>query len=144
MKYNDYFYALAHNAADAAVEVGLPNIKPEWIYCQWKHESANFSSQLAAENHNLGGLTQVEENDSPQPDGNYYYINFNSFEEYALYFGRYLRYFRDGGIAEAENIYDYIYALKYSPSGEYFGDTFENYYNSVNALYEEIFGDTSL
>ena len=63
-------------------KTGLP---AEFVYRQWAHESAYFSSQLARENNNFGGLTQEEWNgdDNLQPDGNNYYREFRNFHEYA-------------------------------------------------------------
>lgn len=136
---NHYFYSLAHRAAQAAADEEITKIDPRWIYAQWVHESNNFTSQLAAENHNLGGLTQEEANDSPQPDGSCYYINFVSYEDYADYFGHYLRYFVDGGIDQATNLTEYITALKNSPSGAYFGDSLENYLSDCQEIYAENF-----
>jgi len=137
---NDYFYQLATVATEAAISKEITNLDPRWIYSQWVHESDNFTSQLAIGNHNLGGLTQEEPNDSPQPDGSYYYINFDSYESYADYFGSYLHYFIDGGVDQATTLEEYITALKNSPSGAYFGDSLENYVNNCQRIYMEIFG----
>ncbi|SPF56660.1 glycoside hydrolase family 73 protein [Candidatus Desulfosporosinus infrequens] len=133
------FYDLAVLATESAAGEGIKNIDPRWVYSQWQHESDHFTSQLAVENHNLGGLTQIDPNDSPQPDGNYYYINFASDEEYAVYFGRYLRYFLDSGIDQASTLTEYIIALKNSPSGAYFGDSLENYLADCQKIYNENF-----
>lgn len=130
---SDYFYKLAQLAADIA---GEP-IKPEWIYCQWQHETGGFDSALAKEYHNLGGLTQSEPNDTPQPDGDYYYMQFGSFEDYARYFGKYLTLYEENGIYNSQTIDDYIIALK---AGGYFGDSLENYLSSVKKIYAENFG----
>jgi len=139
-KMNDYFYELAQRAVEVAVSKGMSNIDPSWIYSQWIHESDSFTSQLAIENHNLGGLTQETPNDSPQPDGTYYYINFDSYESYADYFGRYLHYFIDGGVDKATTLEEYITALKNSPSGAYFGDSLENYVTDCQRIHTENFG----
>lgn len=137
---NEYFYGLAEVAVDSAVSKGIANIDPRWIYSQWVHESQEFSSRLAIKNHNLGGLTQEEPNDSPQPDGNCYYIIFDSFESYADYFGRYLRYFKDSGVDYATTLEEYIVALKNSPSGAYFGDDLDDYLSDCQRIFEENFG----
>lgn len=129
---NEYFYALAKRAAEIAGET----IQPEWIYCQWAHETGNFTSDMCTEYHNLGGLTQTEPNDTPQPDGDYYYMQFDSFEDYAEYFGKYLRYYRENGIYEAQDLDGYVKALK---DGGYFGDSLENYLAGTHAVYEECF-----
>ncbi len=137
---NDYFYGLAQQAAEAAKDYGITNIDPKWIYSQWVHETNAFTSDLQASNHNLGGLTQENTNDTPQPDGGFYYINFDTFEDYAKYFGHYLRYFTDSGIDKATTLAEYITALKNSPSGAYFGDSLENYLTDCQAIYNTTFG----
>jgi len=135
---DESFWNLAQRSAEIA---GYP-IKPEWIYCQWVHESTNretgepFKSRLSIENHNLGGVTQCEPNDSPQPDGDYFYINFPDFEAYAEYFGRYLIKYRVDGIFDSSCIEDYICALKH---GGYFGDSLINYVNDCKRILAEDF-----
>jgi hypothetical protein len=129
---NEYFYNLAKTSARI---VGEP-IKPEWIYCQWVHESANFASELAQSNHNLGGLCQKTPNDTPQPDGNEYYINFATYEDYADYFGRYLRLYDGDGIYDCQSIDDYITVLH---NGGYFTDSLENYLADVKSIYQTEF-----
>ena len=137
---NDYFYKLAKRSAQAAADKGVLNVDPRWIYAQWIHESNDFTSALAVDNHNLGGVTQSEPNDTPQPDGGNYYINFASYEDYADYFGHYLHGFIDGGVDRAQTLEQYITALKNSPSGEYFGDSLENYVTDCQRIYNENFG----
>ena len=134
-----YFYELAKQAAEYAKERDAYNINPKWIYSQWHHETGGFESELQASNHNLGGLTQSEPNDTPQPDGDMYYMNFDTFEDYAKYFGHYLGYYKENGIDQAENLYDYVAALK---DGGYFGDSFDNYYNGCEYVMSNTdFGD---
>lgn len=137
---NEYFYGIAERAVASAVDYGITNINPRWLYCQFAHESAEFTSQLTIENHNIGGLTQETPNDSPQPDGNYWYCCFDSFEDYGDYFGHYLRYFKDSGVDYATTLEEYIVALKNSPSGAYFGDSLENYLSNCQRIFEENFG----
>lgn len=117
---NNYFLALAKVAADLA---GYP-VHPVWIYAQWAHETNGFTSDLCVNYHNLGGLTQVSPNNLPQPDGEYYYRHFESYEACAQYFGRYLRLYHVDGICNAYTLEEYLAALKH---GGYFGDTLENY-----------------
>lgn len=136
---NDYFSELSKKASEAAASIGITNIDARWIYAQWVHESNNFTSDLAIDNHNLGGVTQTEENDTPQPDGNCYYINFPTYEDYADYFGRYLHGFIDSNIDQSTTLEEYITALKNSPSGEYFGDSLENYVTDCQRIYNENF-----
>lgn len=133
-KANEKYLSLAKQAVEAAAGVGVGNVDYRWIYSQWCHESAGFSSALAESNNNLGGICQAEPNDTPQPDGNQYYIQFDSLEDYARYFGRYLRYFKDSDIDKATTLREYIEALKNSPSGMYFGDDLEAYYSDCAAI----------
>ena len=107
MPLNEYFYGLAQRAAELA---GVP-IKAEWIYAQWVHETGNFTSDLCINYHNLDGITQTTPNDTPHPDGSCYYMQFDSYEGYAEYFGRYLRYYAEDGAYNAQNLYDYLAAL---------------------------------
>lgn len=132
MNVNEYFYNLAERAAALAGEL----IDPKWIYCQWFHETGGFASELSDTYYNLGGLTQVTPNDTPQPDGTCYYMQFTSYEDYAEYFGKYLRYYEENGIYNAGCLEDYVRALK---DGGYFGDTLENYINGCMAVYEASF-----
>ena len=127
---NERYWELAQQAANIS---GLP---AEWIYAQFAHETGNFTSVLCTQYNNLGGLTQTEPNDLPQPDGNCYYMQFNSPEDYADYFGRYLRLYREDGIYSAETIPEYAAALY---RGGYFGDSVENYVAGMEAAYKEAF-----
>jgi hypothetical protein len=137
---NQYFYDLAQQAVESAKIKDINNIDQRWIYSQWVHESDNFTSALAIDNHNLGGVTQSEPNDTPQPDGSCYYINFTTYEDYATYFGKYLHGFIDSEVDQATTLEEYITALKNSPSGEYFGDSLENYLTDCKRIYNENFG----
>ena len=98
------------------------NIDPTIIYGQWYHESGGFSSTLAMENCNLGGLTQTQPNGeaNKQPDGNNYYMEFKSIHDYAEYFKRIW-----GpdvkGVSSAEQ-----YASNLKREG-YYGDSYDNY-----------------
>ena len=139
---NEYFYALAKRAAESAATKGITNVDPRWIYAQWEHESDGFTSRLFLENKNSGGLTQEEDNgeENHQPDGGYWYKIFDTYEEYADFFGRYLRYFKDSGVDQATTMIEYITALKESPSGAYFGDSLDNYIVNCEYRYNEAFG----
>lgn len=99
-------------------------IRPEWLYAQWAHETNDFSSYLCRRHFNLGGLTQLTPNDLPQPDGSCYYMDFDSYEDFAVYFGTYIRLYEEDGIAQATTLLEYCQALK---NGGYFGDSVENY-----------------
>ena len=148
---NERMMECANIAADIC---GVP---AEWIYAQWAHESTNvtpgdpdrgkpFCSDLARGQNNFGGLTQEEENDTPQPDGRFYYMKFASPEEYADYFGRYIKkYFPTA--AAAQTLADYAHALKHETdpdTGEeyaYYGDSEENYLAGTLEAYKEAFDD---
>ena len=80
--------SLAEKAMAAAKYVELKSkghVPAALVYGQWAHESNNFTSRLALENLNLGGLTQTAPNgeDNKQPDGANYYKKYNSIQEYA-------------------------------------------------------------
>ena len=148
---NERMMECANIAADIC---GVP---AERIYSQWAHESTNvtpgdpdqgkpFRSALAREQFNFGGLTQEEENDTPQPDGRFYYMKFASPEEYADYFGRYIKkYFPLA--AASQTMPEYTYNLKHQPdpdTGEeyaYYGDSEENYLAGTLEAYREAFGN---
>ena len=133
-----YFYNIAKLASTTAWnKKGLYNIDGRWLFCQFLHESEHFTSELAINYYNIGGLSQTEENDAPQPDGNGYYMKFNSYEDYADYFGRYLGYYVENGIDNATTLEEYIVALH---DGGYFGDSLENYLSDCQDLYNEYFG----
>lgn len=128
---NERYFVLAQQAAAIS---GLP---AEWIYSQFSHETGGFTSELCIDHNNLGGLTQEEPNDLPQPDGSLWYMHFDTPEAYADYFGRYLRLYEEDGIYSAETIPEYAAALY---RGGYFGDSLENYVAGMEAAYKEAFG----
>ena len=131
---NDYFWKLAQRSAE------ISTLPAEWIYCQWAHETAGFTSELCVDYHNLGGITTANPNEVElelgQPDGSLWYKVFTSYEAYAEYFGNYLTLYEEDGIYEATNIQEYAEALKH---GKYFGDTVENYVNGMMAIYNDCF-----
>jgi hypothetical protein len=131
----------------AKMSAAISGLPAEWIYAQWVHESTNvdqnspfygqkFKSDLAREANNFGGVTQEEDNGFPQPDGAYYYMKFDSPEEYAMYFGRYLKLYASDGIYDARTMGEYVDALK---RGQYFGDSVENYIEGMTDAYNEAF-----
>ena len=131
---NEYFYNLAKRSAEIS---GLP---AEWIYCQWSHETGDFSSELCLDYNNFGGITTAHPNEVElelgQPDGSLWYKVFESPEAYAEYFGKYLTYYEEDGIYSATNIQEYAEALK---RGGYFGDSVENYVAGMTAVYNDCF-----
>jgi len=153
MNVNDRMYECAKIASN------LSGVPAEWIYAQWAHESTNvtegdpdhgqrFKSELARDNNNFGGLTQVESNgeENHQPDGRFYYMKFESPEAYAIYFGKYIRkYFPLA--AASQTLPEYAHNLKHQPdsdSGEeygYYGDSEENYLAGTTKAHNEAFGD---
>ena len=118
----------------AQVAGGIAGIDPKILYAQWAHETGGFTSSLCLEYNNLAGVTQVEPNDLPQPDGSFYYMKFDSLDSWARYFGKFIRLF--DGAAEATTIEEYATALK---NEGYFGDSLENYIAGMTAAYEEAF-----
>ena len=132
MNVNEVYWEAAQESAR------ISGLNAEFIYSQWVHETDNFTSSLCEEYNNLGGVTQTSVNNTPQPDGQYYYMQFGSIEEYAEYFGRYLRLYEENGIYDATDIESYAAALK---DGGYFGDTLENYVAGMTWAYNEAFGD---
>ncbi|QDR80243.1 glucosaminidase domain-containing protein [Sporomusa termitida] len=110
-------------AQSVAAKTGIP---AELIYGQLYHESGGFNSQLARENNNFGGLTQVEFNgeDNKQPDGSNYYMKFDNPEKFADYYANYLKKYAEDGILEAKTPEEYAAALK---RGGYYTDSVENY-----------------
>ena len=119
----------------AQVAAGISGAKAELLYAQFAHETGNFTSELCREYNNLAGVTQVEPNDLPQPDGQFYYMKFDDLSHWARYFGKFIRLF-DGAV-EAQTIEEYATALK---NEGYYGDTLENYIEGMQSAYDKAFG----
>lgn len=103
----------------------LTGIKPEFIYAQLYHESGGGTSQLARENLNFAGLTQVEPNgeENKQPDGGNYYRMFKSADEFAeAYAHDFLN--RYEGIKDAQTVEEYATILR---NNGYFTAPLESY-----------------
>ena len=126
-EYQEYWKA-------AQVAGGISGISPVFIFCQWAHESALFTSELCREYHNYAGVTQVEPNGIPQPDGRFYYKKFDDLSSWARYFGCFIRLF--DGTTEAQTIEEYATALK---NEGYYGDTLDNYIEGMQSAYAECF-----
>ena len=97
------------------------NIDPAILYGQWYHETKGFTSDLAVNDNNIGGLTQTEARAGyHQPDGSLYYMSFGSYKEFADYYkrvwGPYIK-----GSKSAE---EFTRRLK---NEGYYGDTYERY-----------------
>ena len=119
----------------AQVAAGISGAKAELVYCQFYHETAGFTSELCTEYHNLAGVTQTKPNDLGQPDGSLWYRKFESDDDFARYFGKFIRLF-DGAV-EATTIEEYATALK---NEGYYGDTLENYIDGMQSAYDKAFG----
>ena len=116
-------------------QTGLP---AAFIYRQWAHESAYFSSQLARENNNFGGLTQVEWNgdDNLQPDGNNYYREFKNFHEYAeAYVKDFINLYE--GTENVRTLADFAHYLK---NNDYYGADEADYLAAMERVDMEIDG----
>lgn len=107
--YNGDSSELALRSWEAAQRIGAKyNVDPALIYGQWYHETGGFTSELALEDNNFGGLTQAEPLEGmEQPDGSLWYMRFSSPEEY---FDYYTRIWGDT-IAGATDADDYVQRL---------------------------------
>lgn len=138
------YFELAQHAADVAnADLGTNNIDPHWIYAQWQHESANFTSRMATENNNFGGVTQVEPNgeENRMTNSNLYAMMFDSPEDFADYFGHYLAKYAENGIGEASNVDEYLASLQ---NGGYFtsdDNSGGHYYSGVHSYLDGDFID---
>lgn len=132
----EYFDAAQIAANRYAELTGHDNITPELIYCQWSHETDNFTSDLCRDYNNLGGMTTETPNDLPQPDGELWYRKFDSPEDYGHYYGWYLSQFAENGIFDVTDIPSFAAALK---DGGYFGDSIDNYVTGMTAAWEANF-----
>lgn len=119
---------IAKEAVTAAEKVeSLSGIPADIIYAHWCHESGNFSSRLAREDFNLGGLTTTQDQGYPEnKHGNVWFKHYNSVPEYADHFyNGFLNLYRkpENGGWELEKIKDtetytrMLYANKYCPDG---------------------------
>lgn len=138
------YWALAQAAAkEAAEKKGLTNIDSRWLYCQWAHETGYFTNWGATVGNNFGGLKQFKDQpewftgDATSSEDDPYQV-FDSPEEYASYFGRYLGYYIENGIDKATTIEEYVTALK---EGNYFGDGLETYITRCEEIWEECFAE---
>ena len=110
-------------------------INPKYIYAQWYHESAGFSSRLARENYNFGGLTQIESNgeENKQPDGSNYYMNFDSLEDWADYYSKYIEHYPE--LKNAQSAYEFSSILR---SGGYYTASVDEYTSGIQNGMENI------
>ena len=120
----------------AAWAEGKTNIDKKLIYAQWYHESGGFTSDLAVEDYNFGGMTQDEPSTSSmkQPDGGNYYKHFDSEEEWAEYYAWYCNRCDDPPLGGSKDVDDFAQRLKHNG---YFGAPVSEYANGMkNALSE--------
>lgn len=113
----------------------ITGLRARLVWAQLYHETGNFSSRLAREDHNYGGV-KVTNDSQPKagmsPEGNYY-RHFNSDDEFAEYHARNLGYYiREDGLGEATTAYQYAVCLQH---GGYFTAELGKYVGGlVNAL----------
>lgn len=129
---NEHYWSIAKQVANWA-----GGLNSRIIYCQLHHETGGFTSELCTQFHNLAGVTQTEPNDLGQPDGQYFYKQFDTDEDFAQWFGKYLRLYMEDGLFDATDIQTYAEAIK---RGGYYGDTVENYVAGMKAAYMGAWG----
>lgn len=115
------------------------SIPAELLFAQWYHESGAFASALAVEDCNFGGMTQVSPEGSAgkQPDGGFYYMHFDSPEQWAEYYSGYMHKedkppMCDGSITTVEQFGN---ALK---SNGYFGADLGEYKRAMQSALSHI------
>ena len=113
-------------------------IDAKLIFAQWYHESGGFSSQLATENYNFGGMTQNEPTGDPkdkQPDGGNYYMHFGNEEEWAEYYAYYCNKCNEPSLSGSTDVTDFATRLK---KNGYFGASIDEYVNGMNGAMSAI------
>lgn len=128
----DKMWALANWAAPKT------GIDAKLIFAQWYHESGGFSSQLARENYNFGGMTQNEPTGDPkdkQPDGGNYYMHFGNEEEWAEYYAYYCNKCNEPSLSGSTDVTDFATRLK---KNGYFGASIDEYVNGMNGAMSAI------
>lgn len=114
---------MAREAWNEAQRIGKDlGVDPSLIYGQWYHETKGFTSDLATQDYNFGGLTTTTNRGAAykQPDGSLWYMSFGSIHDYAEYFKRVW----GNDIRGARSVEEYAANLKREG---YYGDTYENY-----------------
>lgn len=117
-------HEIANGISQRLRDVYGENLSPSLIYAQLAHETGDFTSELATQHHNYGGVTQSSPNGLAQPDGSNYYMDFDSDEDFVNYMAGYLYKYKEDGLFNAFDVRSYASALKH---GGYFGDDVENY-----------------
>lgn len=108
----------------AKISAEISGMPANWILAQWKHESDNFSNWGTTEANNFAGLKKFRDSqpnwfvgDAQSPEGDDYQV-FEDPEDFATYFGRYLRMYESDGLLVATTLREYAEALF---RGGYFG-----------------------
>ena len=116
---------LAYRISQIMQERYGKSIPPEWIWAQLALESGHFSSALAVEDHNYGGIKAYNgakiAGISPEGD---YYRHFDSDEEYAQFAASNYDAYAPDGIYNGKTVQEFAAALKH---GGYFGSSLESY-----------------
>ena len=129
----------------------ISDIDAKIIYSQWVHESNGFTNWGATVANNYAGIKQFKDqpewftDDAESPEGDNYQV-FDNPEAFAIYFGRYLRMYREDGIYDDMTLEGYAKALRH---GGYYGDmpgmneeeSIQNYINGLKTAYDEAFGN---
>ena len=116
---------LAYRISQIIQERYGKTIPPAWIWAQLALESGHFTSALAIEDHNYGGIKAYggAKIAGISPEGDYY-RHFDSDEEYAQYAASNYNAYAEDGIYQAKNIQEFAAALKH---GGYFGSSLASY-----------------
>lgn len=125
---------LAQAAWDEAQRIGSDlDVDPALIYGQWYHETGGFTSDLAREDYNFGGLTTTTDRgpEYKQPDGSLWYMSFDSVRDYADYYKRVW----GNDIRGSRSVEEYAQRLK---SEGYYGDSYEHYTGGMYAGMQHI------
>ena len=113
-------------------------IDAKLVFAQWYHESGNFSSKLATENYNFGGMTQAEstgDEADKQPDGGNYYMHFGNEEEWAEYYAWYCNRCTTPPLSGSKDVDDFASRLK---QNGYFGADLTEYANAMRGALSAI------
>jgi hypothetical protein len=107
---------LPQQAMAAAIGIGADlGVNPRLIFEQWAHETGGFTSRLAREQFNLGGMKNI---------GGIGYRDFSSVDEFAQAYEHLISRGRFSGLRTAQTEQEWAQALK---AGRYMEDTPQNY-----------------
>lgn len=124
----------------AQISANVSGVSPEFIKAQWRHETNDFSNWGSKVANNFGGMKQFKpqpswfNDDAQSPEGDNYQV-FNSPQEYAEYFGNYIKKYVPGA-QEAKTPEEYAIALK---NMGYYGAPVEEYVGGL----KRFLGDSS-